>query len=161
MTLADRIVALDCGRIEQVGRPQELYRQPAKIFVAGVIGSPAMTFFDARLDTRDGRKVGVLKTGETVPISAPPNKAGEDGRDVVLGIRPEDLALGEGPSRGSVQLAEVTGAQALLTFECTAARQPVVLLVETDTNPDIGAPISACAPPERVHIFDRQTGDRP
>ncbi|MCT4372247.1 hypothetical protein CLG85_018765, partial [Yangia mangrovi] len=72
MTLADRIVALDCGRIEQVGRPQELYRQPAKIFVAGVIGSPAMTFFDARLDTRDGRKVGVLKTGETVPISAPP-----------------------------------------------------------------------------------------
>lgn len=159
MTLADRIVVLNGGRIEQVGRPLDLYREPANMFVAGFIGSPAMTFFDARLDTREGRKVGVLETGETVSLSAPP-KAGEDGRDVVLGIRPEDLVLGEGPLRGTVQLVEVTGAQALLTFECTAARQPVVALVDADSNPDIGADVSACAPTDRIHIFDRRTGDR-
>ena len=90
MTLADRIVVLNAGRIEQVGTPLELYRNPANLFVAGFIGSPAMNFLDAVIRRR-GAAVAELADGSTVAL--PEGTGVAEGQEVVIGLRPENLAL--------------------------------------------------------------------
>jgi multiple sugar transport system ATP-binding protein len=92
MTLADRVVVMNQGRIEQVGPPQELYHNPATRFVAGFIGSPAMNFFAAKVLNEGGLFVQ-LKNGTKLPI--PPQRANRyapfAGRDMTLGLRPEHM----------------------------------------------------------------------
>jgi multiple sugar transport system ATP-binding protein len=92
MTLADRVVVMNHGRIEQVGPPQELYHHPATKFVAGFIGSPAMNFFPAKVVEEAGLHI-LLPTGAKLPV--PPQRANRyaqlNGRDVLFGIRPEHL----------------------------------------------------------------------
>ena len=90
MTLADRIVVLNAGRIEQVGTPLELYRNPANLFVAGFIGSPAMNFLDAVIRRR-GAAVAELADGSTVAL--PEGTGVAEGQEVVIGLRPENLVL--------------------------------------------------------------------
>lgn len=108
MTLADRIVVLNAGRIEQVGTPMELYDQPVNIFVAGFMGSPPMNFLPARAEN------GALSTASgplTSAIIAPdlPN-------EVTLGVRPEALRFAsDGALRGTVEVVEPQGAQTLVS----------------------------------------------
>ena len=156
MTLADRIVVLNRGRIEQVGRPLELYNHPANLFVAGFIGSPAMNFLDAEI-TGGEAPFARLADGTTIPL--PRGTGAPSGRKVTLGIRPEDLVLGGGPVRGKVTLVEPTGAQTLVTF-AAADGAPRLAVVDAATDASIGQSIEASVAPEKVHVFDRENGAR-
>ena len=91
MTLADRIVVLNAGRIEQVGTPLTLYRTPANLFVAGFIGSPSMNFLDATIRRGAGAPEATLADGSAVAL--PEAMAVEDGRPSSIGLRPENLHL--------------------------------------------------------------------
>ena len=107
MTMADRIVVMRDGVIEQMGQPLELYDRPATQFVAGFIGSPSMNFLPGKLDGEDG-PVFISDDGLRLPLRAAP--PGADGRPCVLGIRPEHLALG-GPLEARVAVTEPTGSE--------------------------------------------------
>jgi len=115
MTLADRIVVLNKGRIEQVGTPLELYHSPANLFVAGFIGSPQMNFVGAEIAQAgpDGVQVR-LPNGETVAVPASPEGL-RPGEPVTLGIRPDHLRVREdGALRGRIELVEQLGENHLL-----------------------------------------------
>src|SRR4051794_26544393 len=114
MTMADRIVVLQLGHVEQVGAPLELYDRPVNLFVAGFIGSPAMNFVDATLRRADGSAAAVAADGTRLPV--PPDVAGRDGQPIVYGIRPEHLEFvpaGQGLSV-DVVVVEPTGAETLV-----------------------------------------------
>ncbi len=100
MTLADRVVVMNKGRIEQMGEPIELYERPVNRFVAGFIGSPTMNFLDATIARSEGRSEARLADGSALPIGAA--SGAEDGRKVVIGIRPSiSPSPRPHPSRGS------------------------------------------------------------
>src|SRR5690606_36194891 len=127
MTMADRIVVMREGRIEQIGAPREVYRNPANVFVAGFIGSPAMNFLKGTL-RRDAVSLAVeLADGSSVPLR--PDMAGEHGRPVTVGIRPEHVELkpaGEGLET-RVEVLEPTGAEVHVTASIDGAPFTAVL----------------------------------
>ena len=109
MTMADKIVVMRGGYVEQVGSPLELYDHPANVFVAGFIGSPAMNFLDARVE---GGMV-VTKAGDTL-LAAPPGT--REGEKIVAGVRPEDIRIADAGMPAQVALVEPTGAETQLTL---------------------------------------------
>ena len=113
MTLADRIVVLRKGIVEQVGTPLELYNRPENIFVAGFLGSPRMNFLEGKVKSVEGHHAAIeLKGGQTLHSEFPTAPA--PGAPVTLGVRPEDLVPvgeGEGILIGDVQLAEQLGGE--------------------------------------------------
>jgi ABC-type sugar transport system ATPase subunit len=142
MTMADKIVVLNAGRIEQVGAPMELYSRPATEFVAGFIGAPAMNFLAG--DLRDGQLVV-----EGTALGAAP--AGT----VKLGIRPEHLTLrpaGQGQLSATVTLTETLGGDAYLYLRL-AGGQTMVVRADGDTALDHGAEIGLDLPAHRQHHF--------
>ena len=135
MTMGHRVAVMRKGELQQVAPPQELYDDPVNVFVGGFIGSPAMNMLEARIERRDGGLAAVL--GDTVlglddeTLSRRPALAAYEGREVVLGVRPEDLedaALADGDTgprlQGHVQLREALGSEVLVHFTI-AARQAV------------------------------------
>jgi ABC-type sugar transport system ATPase subunit len=144
MTMADKIVVLNGGRIEQVGTPMELYHRPAGEFVAGFIGAPAMNFLD--VETADG---GVSHAGRLLGGIAAARGA------VRLGIRPEHLAItgeGEGDIGVRVDLREALGGDSYL-YVSTPEGARMVVRAEGDTPLGAGARIGLRLPPDRVHLF--------
>src|SRR5260221_3913470 len=104
MTMADRIVVMHAGRVEQIGTPLDLYDNPANLFVAGFIGSPAMNFIKGKL-RRSGGSVWVEANGG-VRLPAEQGVAGSEGQEVVYGVRPEPMSVvrarqGRGPAQGT------------------------------------------------------------
>ncbi len=155
MTLADRIVILKDGRIEQVGTPGEVYRRPANLFVAGFIGTPAMNFLPARIGTGGV----VLADGTRWPLPSMPALA--EGHQVTVGLRPEDLRLADGPSpcrlEASVAIVEPLGPETLITV--AFAGQELVAKADGDAAPAIGAALALAATPGRLHLFDQASGN--
>ena len=94
MTMGDKIVVMQEGRIEQTGSPLELYDHPANLFVAGFIGSPAMNFLPGTLRRNGG--AARVDFGDGTQIEAPPARGGSDGQSVIVGTRPEHLTLADG-----------------------------------------------------------------
>ncbi|MDQ0322541.1 multiple sugar transport system ATP-binding protein [Pararhizobium capsulatum DSM 1112] len=110
MTLADRIVAMHGGIIQQVGAPLELYDNPANLFVAGFMGSPGMNFFEGRYMLTGDQARFAIGGGDVIPLPFPP--ALKDGSRATLGIRPEHIVLGAdapGDLKAEVELVEPTG----------------------------------------------------
>ncbi|RIX99534.1 sn-glycerol-3-phosphate ABC transporter ATP-binding protein UgpC [Aureimonas flava] len=149
MTLADRIVILRGGDIEQVGTPDEVYNRPASVFVGGFIGSPAMNFARARMQ---GGRLG-FADGNTLPLA--PGIALADGREVIAGIRPEHFQpTAEAGSTLSVaaQVIEPLGSDTLVHFalgEATlTARMPPTIRLEPGQVFQIGVD------PAKIHLFD-------
>ncbi|MBS9721226.1 ABC transporter ATP-binding protein [Tianweitania sp. BSSL-BM11] len=139
MTLADRIVVLRDGRVEQVGAPQELYERPANIFVAQFIGSPKMNILNV-----DAAKA--LLSGETLPQSA-----------TQCGVRPEHLQVGsaEGAGlRGTVTLAEYAGAETLLHIELEGG-DTCLALHRDGTPPRVRSGVTLTVEPSRIYLFDQ------
>lgn len=91
MTMADKIVVMRDGRVEQIGAPLDLYDRPQNVFVAGFIGSPAMNFIHGRIQSQGAALQFVAESGLVLPV--PPGSA-EEGRAVIYGIRPEDIEIG-------------------------------------------------------------------
>ena len=145
MTLADRIVVLRAGRIEQVGTPLELYREPANRFVAGFIGSPAMNFLDARVDG------GRVLLGDAAVTSA----TLADG-PCTLGLRPEHLTRDpDGALASTVQVFEHLGGEAFV-HAALADGQEVVAKLDGDESFRPGDALRLGVEARRCHVFDRQ-----
>jgi multiple sugar transport system ATP-binding protein len=162
MTLGDRIVVMNGGRVEQVGPPMELYRRPANRFVAGFLGSPPMNFIPGRIERGEGGLAfAAVGGGLRIPFGAGTRApAGE--RAVVLGIRPEDVYLdGAAPPTGApaaltLEAAETMGNETIVTLR--AGVHEVVARVPPRPLPAPGEPIDAAFDLARLHFFDPDTG---
>ncbi|QEX24414.1 ABC transporter ATP-binding protein [Hypericibacter adhaerens] len=157
MTMADRIVVLQDGRIEQVGPPLDLYDRPANRFVAGFIGSPAMNFIPGILNPANGGWA-VEANGATLAVGSA-GKA-RQGQKVMFGIRPEHLEV-VAPAAGiaaEVEVVEPTGASTFVFTQIAAT--PVCAALNDRRLPRPGDRIGLAPQPDRIHLFDAETGIR-
>jgi multiple sugar transport system ATP-binding protein len=155
MTMADRIVVMHDGRVEQIGTPLELYDNPVNLFVAGFIGSPAMNFINGSLTRAQGK--AWVETPQGVRLPAPSNAAGGDGQKVVYGFRPEHLALaGDGGVPAVVQVVEPTGADTFVYAELAGVQICAVFTERHDFR--AGQTIRLQPRLEVVHLFDAESG---
>ncbi len=157
MTLANRIVVLNGGRIEQVGAPLDLYRRPANVFVAGFLGSPKMNFLDAKVAAAGGGATNVV-LGDG-PMALPFHHARLGVGDAVkVGVRPEDFVLAQGGAgrvfKGRIILVEPLGGETIAHVALDGGGVVVVKLPgETPVAQDATLPLSV--DPARCHLFDR------
>jgi multiple sugar transport system ATP-binding protein len=160
MTLADRIVVMHHGKIQQQGSPQELYKRPANRFVAGFIGSPPMNFLTAELEESGGK---LFARGAGFSLALPDERrhttSALRGRSVEIGIRPTAFHL-TGSDKGNaieldVLVSEYVGAQSVLVCDCAGAR----VLIEVGSEDPIPAEgrLKARVDPGAIHLFDLQT----
>ncbi|MCY4007828.1 MAG: sn-glycerol-3-phosphate ABC transporter ATP-binding protein UgpC [Rhodobacteraceae bacterium] len=153
MTLADKIVVLRDGRIEQVGAPLDLYRDPDNRFVAGFIGSPSMNFFAART-TDDGVEAPGMATAFAPDVNLPPK-----GTSVVVGLRPEHLEIDPAGSTHKVELTEALGG---VSYAYLRAENGEELIVEErgDERTTVGSSVGIGFEHHRAMIFDGEKGLR-
>ena len=157
MTMADQIVVMRDGRIEQTGGPLGLYDHPANLFVAGFIGSPAMNFLPGTLRRRAGALQVELADG--TQVNAPRGAAGEDGQPVIFGTRPEHLALGDsGGIASQVVVVEPTGADTFVACRHQGTEVSVVFHERHSFAP--GSTIHLQPDLGRAHLFDAGSGKR-
>ncbi|HVG43956.1 MAG TPA: sn-glycerol-3-phosphate ABC transporter ATP-binding protein UgpC [Longimicrobium sp.] len=161
MTLGDRIVVMNGGRVEQVGPPMELYRSPANRFVAGFLGSPGMNFVPGRIEA-EGDGLAFAAEGDGLRLRVAPRAGLAAGRPVVLGIRPEDVHLnGSAPVsavRASLRLdaAETMGNETIVTL--AAGAHEIVARIPPRPLPEPGAMVEAAFDIDRLHFFDAESG---
>src|SRR5690242_10691714 len=133
MTMADRIVVMHDGIVEQIGTPLELFDRPGNLFVAQFIGSPAMNVLDGTL-RRNGDGAFVEALGSRWPV--PPGVAGTDGQPIAYGVRPGDLSLAGAGVAAKVFVVEPTGAETELLLRVGDAQLTVVMHGRTPAKPD-------------------------
>ena len=155
MTLADRIVVLNAGRIEQVGAPIDLYERPANRFVAQFIGSPKMNFLNARVDVIEGRRVAAIGAMAVPLADATPAQPGEN---VTIGIRPESLAIGgEGRQicQARIAIVERLGSETIAYAGIDG--QEELLSIKLPANPQVnpGDLVPVTLLDRRVHVFGK------
>src|SRR5208282_5374051 len=150
MTLAQRMIVMHAGRAEQIGAPMEVYENPASVFVAGFIGSPAMNFLAAKIES--GGKIA-FDGGGSIPGGT---NIGE-GRKVTVGVRPENLtpcAPSAAHLVGSVEMIEALGADTLL--HVAVAGGSIIARLPPGTAATVGEPIALAAAPKKVYLFDAE-----
>ena len=152
MTMADKIVVMQGGRIEQVGAPLELYDRPVSTFVASFIGSPSMNMVAGVVR---GDKVEV-DGGVLLPI--PTGQVVAEGREVTYGIRPEGLTVGPAGLAGVVAVVEPTGSETHVVLR--VGGQDIVGLFRDRVTFRPGDALTFAPDAERVHLFDRASGVR-
>lgn len=160
MTLADKIVILKDGYIQQVGSPVEVFEKPANRFVAGFIGNPPINIKPGIL-RRDGETVSVTLAGLTLPVPRPPKFTGN--RDVLVGIRPDAITSGDGLTRYpeewritvDVVVAEILGGQSLLEFQVGGNTMLAELEGRVEARP--GEQMELGIDLERLLFFDPET----
>jgi multiple sugar transport system ATP-binding protein len=140
MTLADRIVIMDKGEIQQVGTPDQIYSDPSNTFVAGFIGSPPMNLIE-------GTALNGKFTADGVSAPCPKRLSGK----VTLGIRPEDCTAGGRNMKGTVYGVEPTGDMTYLTV--TAGAKQIEVKAARDFRAAIDAPVSIGFDPKRLYFF--------
>jgi multiple sugar transport system ATP-binding protein len=155
MTMADKIVVLHAGIIEQVGSPLELYHRPNNMFVAGFIGSPKMNFLKAKA-TQSGKTISVtLSDGSKISLPAQNAKL-EGTQDVTLGIRPEHIQIvekGKCDTKGTVRLAEYLGSETMF-YLSMADGADISAKADGLSKAKPGQTLNLNLPPEACHLFD-------
>ena len=151
MTMADRIVIMKSGLVQQVGAPLEVYDKPANIFVASFIGSPEMNLFEGAISGSEA-----LVKGMRIPLGEKSKLP--DGTEIVLGIRPEHVEVGAGDLRFTVKLVEQLGIQTLCSGSCDGLFMRVMLERRDDLMP--GDIIPFTVPRHRIHLFEKKSGKR-
>jgi multiple sugar transport system ATP-binding protein len=156
MTMADQIVVMRDGLVEQRGKPLELYDHPANVFVAGFIGSPAMNLLPGRFHINE-RGPHVHVDGD-VRLPVPLRSAAVEGQRVILGTRPENLTLGSGGEGlgAAVVVVEPTGADTQVFAKVGDIELTAVFRERHDFRP--GEAIRLVPDPERTHLFDAESG---
>ncbi|MEM9343926.1 MAG: sn-glycerol-3-phosphate ABC transporter ATP-binding protein UgpC [Pseudomonadota bacterium] len=161
MTLADRIVVMNGGHIQQQGTPEELFKRPVNRFVAGFLGSPPMNFLHGDIEDRDGR---IFVVGEGFALRLEGEKAAaaqaHSQRSVILGVRPSDLRFNsDAPEDQSLTLkitvSEYVGAQSVLL--CTCGPSNVMVELASETPVALGQTLRFGVNPNGVHLFDKET----
>jgi inositol-phosphate transport system ATP-binding protein len=164
MTMADRIVILRNGVVQQIGSPHDLYHRPSNAFVGGFVGSPPMNFLSGRTATVDGRLVVESRESPAIRLPAPrhlANRPGNQGtRDLVLGIRPEDVrpSLDREPDGIEGRIVDVEPLGRELAVAIAVGRQYVVALTPPAFAGRPEDPVWLTLSPERLHAFDPTTG---
>lgn len=156
MTLGTRVAVMRNGQIEQLGTPAEIYNRPATLYVAGFVGSPPMNLLEATIDS------GSIRLDGTDVAFALPAGAAEEGRTVVIGIRPEDMTIA-GPDAAIAldavaEVVELTGPEVVITALCGPHRLRVAL--PPKDAPAEGEPFRLGLNPAALHLFDRESGNR-
>lgn len=154
--MADRIVVMHDGFVQQVGAPLDLYDRPANVFVAGFIGSPGMNFLPATV-TMEGGPAAVLADGQQLKLAdGLPLK---DGAAVTVGLRPEHIRLaGEGALSGEVVVVEPLGLST--QFYVKLANQQVCVFAMGRAGVQHGETVRLAADPASLHLFDPASGER-
>ncbi|TIX90180.1 sn-glycerol-3-phosphate ABC transporter ATP-binding protein UgpC [Rhizobium sp. P44RR-XXIV] len=155
MTMADRIVVMRDGYVEQIGSPLDLYDHPANLFVAGFIGSPGMNLIRGKVSTA-GAPTFIADGGGQLPL--PDGAMLEPGAEIIYGIRPEHLTIGQGPVTAEVVLIEPTGAETQVTAKLDSDH----LIATVRERLDLRAGDSIVIAPDlgKVHLFDAKTEKR-
>lgn len=159
MTMGDRITVMEAGEIMQVDTPLNLYHHPANRFVAGFIGSPQMNFIEGEVRASGGTLLFTETGGESMELVLPAERFDRlDKRKVTLGVRPEDVSIGgEGAVRLKVDFTEPMGSETYVHM-LTAAGSTVVARVPGDVAVDTSAMQPVMVAPEKVHLFDANSG---
>jgi ABC-type sugar transport system ATPase subunit len=155
MTLADRIVVLRGGHIEQIGTPLDLYRRPANLFVARFIGSPAMNIVPGMAETVDGQTRVTLGSGDSILLPARPEPSSNG--QVQLGARPEDLDLvkDNGIFSGRIALIEQLGEVQMVYVDVEGIEMPIIAKLPGTEVLQVGDMVRLGTDPQRIHLFDR------
>ena len=150
MTMADRIVIMKDGHIQQVGKPSDVYHRPANTFVAGFIGAPSMNMLQCSVDGGAAR----LASGPEVQLDIEVAQ----GQPVILGVRPDDLhPSGENPFlEGRVTVREPLGPDTLIYVDTPSGE--VIAKADGQHPPEIGETVQLSARRDRLHVFDVETG---
>lgn len=164
MTLGDRIVIMKDGFVNQIGTPKEVFNKPVNLFVAGFIGMPVMNFFDGcSLLLEDGEYYavirGVLFKLDPFQQMALKNNNVEP-RDIVCGIRPQHITVGEGELSGVVDVSEMLGSE--YNIHAKSGDDNVVMVIPTvglETDVSMGATVNFNVKPELIQLFDKETGN--
>jgi multiple sugar transport system ATP-binding protein len=155
MTMADKIVVMHDGRVEQIGAPLELYDRPDNLFVAGFIGSPAMNMIKGRIRV-NGTASFEGPAGVTFSLAAA--GSGNDGRPAVYGVRPEHFSLSEDGAEAEVQVIEPTGSE--LQVVAKLGGEDIIAVFRERHQFKPGEKIRLKPDPRLVHLFDETTGKR-
>jgi len=163
MTLADRVVVMNAGRIEQIGTPQELYHKPRTRFVAGFIGSPAMNFIPCRLD--DNAPGLNVRLSHALSFSVPASRIARYqphiGKELIFGLRPEHITDPRyerselHPFSVTLDVVEPMGMETMVYFKLDGAE--VCGRVEPGSVSAAGQPMRLCADLNQMHLIDPQT----
>ncbi|MCG5479162.1 ABC transporter ATP-binding protein [Sinorhizobium alkalisoli] len=146
MTMADRIVVMRGGKVEQIGRPLELYDRPVNTFVASFIGSPAMNLLEGRIVD------GSFVTSGGVALPLPSDGKGDAAG--IYGIRPEHLTITESGAPATVVVVEPTGSETHVIVKLGSAEMTLVLRDRVDLDP--GQPITIAPDPSKIHLFSSE-----
>jgi multiple sugar transport system ATP-binding protein len=165
MTLAGRIVVMNKGIVQQVGSPIEVYRKPANLFVAGFIGSPTMNFMHGKL-ALDGE--GLVFSNADIKLSIPSYLVADakkhDGREVVVGVRPDDVLVGRDGEKcsdkveGVLEVCELLGHRENLYIKVGGQRLLATVEAFFDRSP--GSAVTLCFNYRNMHVFDKATEKR-
>ncbi|MBZ0329445.1 sn-glycerol-3-phosphate ABC transporter ATP-binding protein UgpC [Halomonas sp. ANAO-440] len=156
MTLADKIVVLNGGRIEQVGSPHELYQRPGTRFVAGFIGSPTMNFMPAKLLDADESGCRVSASG-MAQLDLPQDAVGQaKGTGLTIGVRPEHLRLTEAQGANSFEIVNVEylGNEVYVYLDPKEGDTLLIQRSEAPTHWSVGQRVALAPDPAHVHLFD-------
>jgi multiple sugar transport system ATP-binding protein len=151
MTMADKIVVMQGGRIEQVGAPLELYDRPANTFVASFIGSPSMNMIAGVV-----KNGAVVAGGATLPL--PPGVKVAEGREITYGIRPENLSIGDQGLTCTVAVVEPTGSETHVVLRIDGREIVAVFRDRVSMRP--GDTVTLAPDATQVHLFDKASGTR-
>ena len=152
MTMADKIVVMNGGNVEQIGAPLDLYDRPNNLFVAGFIGSPAMNFLRGEI------RGGVFRTGE-ISLPLPDGGGGAaEGQRVIYGMRPEHLRLDSEGVEATVHVTEPTGSETQVIMHLAGTQVVGAFRERIMEKP--GQTLRIAPDPALVHLFDEQTGTR-
>ncbi|WP_077962324.1 ABC transporter ATP-binding protein [Ensifer adhaerens] len=156
MTLADRIVVLSQGHIEQVGAPLELYERPANLFVARFIGSPAMNIIPSTVTATGAQTTVKLTGGKSVTLDIPTD-ASQNGKTASFGARPEDLQVTTGEDflfEGTISIVEALGEVTLLYIEGLVDKEPIIAKIPGILPVHRGDKVRFTADKAKLHLFD-------
>ncbi len=164
MTLGDRIVIMKDGFVNQIGTPQEVFNRPVNLFVAGFIGMPVMNFFDnCKLLCENGIYYAEIR-GVRFKLSEFQQKAlkenGTQPCDIVAGIRPQHISVGEGELKATIEVSEMMGSEYNIHAKC--GEDEVVMVIPTvglETDVSMGATVSFNTQPALIQLFDKETGN--
>ena len=164
MTLADRIVIMKDGYVNQIGTPQELFNKPVNLFVAGFIGMPVMNFFDGcKLLLENGKYVAEIR-GVKFELDEFQQKAlksrNQKPCDIVAGIRPQHISVGKGELSATVEVSELLGSE--FNLHARSGEDEVVMVIPTvdlETDVSMGAEIKFTTQPKLIQLFDKESGN--
>jgi len=159
MTMGDRIAILDDGRLQQVGTPLECYHEPANTFVAGFIGEPSMNFLH-----RDVDGDALVEGDARYPLSPAIAEAVADAGGVTLGVRPEDVVVGEDVDStrsfaATVDVVEPRGNENTVHLTLSATDESLVATVDGMRSLAEGGEVTVGIPEDAIHVFDRESGE--